>query len=244
MVGGSPGDAPSFELLDWTSHHAQEHQNGGDDELDVTGLSGVLADDQDAGSFLSIPLETGATKNYHRYVYGDGGFYPIGAFTFGSFCPIEMQLDAASPPQLTAVNNHQALAFDDSTDEIAYCQFIVPVDIVISDFASITIRYCWSMAATTGIVSWKTNFEDMYGNRCALNDYFDSNVTASAAPSGSSHYYVYTDLVAYPSTYNLILPLFGVRLKVWRDANYYEDTAVGDAFLYGVLVYGTWFDPD
>ncbi len=43
--------------------HASRHQNGGNDEIDVTGLSGLLADVQKAGYIRSIDISSSSPTN-------------------------------------------------------------------------------------------------------------------------------------------------------------------------------------
>ena len=55
-------DIDRLQQLEVLGHHAEMHQFDGDDEIDVTGLSGDLADAQDAKAHASTHEEGGADK--------------------------------------------------------------------------------------------------------------------------------------------------------------------------------------
>src|SRR5687767_11775201 len=52
----------SFSLSGGVAHHASTHENGGGDEIDVTGLSGLLADRQDPTNHASRHQNGGADE--------------------------------------------------------------------------------------------------------------------------------------------------------------------------------------
>jgi hypothetical protein len=65
--------------------HAATHEDGGTDEIDVTGLSGLLADPQDAGSVLGVAVDDSAIGDGKVLVFrtasGDLEYEAAGSYT-------------------------------------------------------------------------------------------------------------------------------------------------------------------
>jgi len=101
--------------------HKEEHQDGGTDEIDVTNLSGVLADKQDSDKIQGEPIDTPTTKNTTPMYDGntirwvpEGTSFTFSIATFSDAQPTTIEIGAGlwkaagAIPYTAAYNNGPA----------------------------------------------------------------------------------------------------------------------------------------
>ena len=145
------------------------------------------------------------------------------------FTPQSMMVDSNAQPDYVVRNDHLVLAFNDATDETAYCPFVLPRHY---DGGGITITIYWSAdTATTGNVVWAGAFERHEQDVQDLDaDSFaaDQTVTAGTASVAGE-----LDHAAIAFTNGAQMDSLAVgesgRLRITRDANNGSDTLTGDA---------------
>lgn len=134
----------TVEDLDLAAHKGR-HENGGDDEVSVAGLSGELADDQP-------PKTHGADKhtNVARTL-----FIPPSNYYSG---------------EAGAKGNFPVIKLDPDTDEFVYFAFMVPSDFV--SFSNVGVVWVSDDALGTDGLVWRTVYD---ANWAAHNEAYNIN---------------------------------------------------------------------
>lgn len=133
-------------------------------------------------------------------------------------------------------NNHLVLDFDDSTNEDAVFQSVLPRHYA---GGGLTITLMWAAtSATTGNVVWNAAIERLADETDDIDaDSFAAAQAATAAAPATSGMLQYTT-IAFTSGAQMDSLTAGeaFRLKVTRDANNASDTMTGDAELWAVEI--------
>lgn len=132
-------------------------------------------------------------------------------------------------------NNHGVLDFDDSSDEEAVFEAVMPTNY---SGQGIDVTIVWmATSATTDSVVWGAQFERHADDAFDLDsDSFDSAQEATGtAPSASGE--VSYDTISFTNAQiDGVVAGESYRLKVYRDADAGGDTMTGDAELLRVIV--------
>ena len=131
-------------------------------------------------------------------------------------------------------NQHLVLDFDDSTDEHAVFEFVMPRNYAAT--TGVTVSIFWAAtSATSGDVVWNSAFERMNTDTDS-----DSYATANAVTDTTNGTAGIIETATIAHTDGAQIDSIAVaeagRLKISRDANNASDTMTGDAELFRVEI--------
>jgi len=144
--------------------------------------------------------------------------------------PLGAELPASNYGSMGARNAHPHLAFDTTTQEIAFWSFALPANYA-GNGLSVTLHWMTASGITTGTVGWDLSIERMSDGATALDsDNFATaqTVTAATVP-GTSGVVKKTTGSVPAANMNSAVAGDSVRLRVRRDVA--NDNAAGDAQL-------------
>jgi hypothetical protein len=132
----------------------------------------------------------------------------------------------------TGTNYIWRLLFDDTTDESAYWQFVLPDDYATNATIVCTYSMLVSVASKTNVFQFATQvLRPLVSNNINVSSFADSGGATNIIPTSSGW--------ATNFTGNLSLSAVAgdlIRLKVNRDADNTMDSATGDAVLHAIAI--------
>lgn len=181
--------------------HASEHQDGGADELAVTGLSGILNDPQKvavstgtnqiavstltafvAGTNMTITAEQNTSSTTIRFASsGSGGGVSVDSFTY-TYTPLQITNSTSTLGIQNSTQTRSMLLFDGSSHEWAEWQSI---KLYPYNGGALTADIAFTMAsATSGGVTWGVQLECITTGDSA--DYDTASFDATNSTSGAT----------------------------------------------------------
>lgn len=181
--------------------HVTEHQDGGADELNLTGLSGIAGDPQKvavstgtsviavstltafvAGSNMTITAEQNTSSTTIRFASsGGGGGVSVDSFTY-TFTPLQLTASTSTLGVQNSTQTRSMLLFDGSSHEWAEWQSI---KLFPYNGGALTADIAFTMAsATSGGVTWGVQLECITTGDSA--DYDTASFDATNSTSGAT----------------------------------------------------------
>lgn len=186
----------------------------------INKLNGADTFDSDLDLAAGVNIKTAGADPYRTIVLPAGSMSPTTTAGCASVATVE---------STTNKINYKVLDFDASTDENAFIVFSMPDS---WDGGTITAKFIWTTAASSGDVIWGIKGRS-FANDDAIDQAYGTaqTVTDTFIAAGDIHITSATSAVTLAGS-----PAGGqlVQLKIYRDADAGGDTLNGDARLIAV----------
>jgi hypothetical protein len=182
---------------------------------------------------MNFPTNTEGWETYLNQAFLDLDSVLATLEDFGASDATFPTPNGSSPAESTTRNVHPILAYDDTTNEVAFFEGYIPSHYKSGD---VVVRLDWAAAtATTGDVKWNAAFERLNVGGPDLDvDDFAADQTTTSTTAGAAGVLTRTTITFTNAQADSIGAGEAFRLRVTRDAADGADDLVGDAHLFKV----------